>query len=550
MGDYVRTYTFIRQVNTKAARSVPFSSFEVSGDTTHDLVHIQKIVYKHYHTSTEKPTWALRGQLVLTDGTAFVSDTVSKKFNADLQLYENTFTNVPTPEQFAKLAYVRTINSAGNYVGSEGYSGELYWRATYYEPMELIVYFSDIPPVQQSTLKSVTSAITVDGSAAIKAEINMVSALAWHTVKWEFGSYSYTTPAFNSASASYAIPLSWLNAIPNAMSGTGKLTLKTYAEQAMTNQIGDAATANFTLKVPTSARPTVAAGWAAASPYNTGQAAGFTTYIQGYSQVKLAFDTSKITTRYGATVKSLKYSVQGAEVTASNRISGVLKLSGSHTIVCTVTDSRGMTNDVSLSAAKLTINVLAYTEPKISNSVLLRSKNNGAPADSVAGDEEGTYLYAKATAQVAGSVGLASLTLSYRERGGSTYTNVSLTSGTGKAVAILATRSYDAVITVTDKLGNSYSVSTIITHKTLTFKMKDGGNALGIGAEPGDDDTLRLGWKLVLEEGLESYVPLTAIGGCVMLASGTDPASVYGGKWTQVSWSGAPSGIVLWRRTA
>ena len=78
--------------------------------------------------------------------------------------------------------------------------------------------------------------------------------------------------------------------------------------------------------------------------------------------------------------------MQSVAVTAADHISGLLKTSGNNGIVCTVTDSRGFTNDVSLPVAALNINVLPYAEPKLNDVTVLRSENAGPPTDGVNGD--------------------------------------------------------------------------------------------------------------------------------------------------------------------
>jgi hypothetical protein len=160
------------------------------------------------------------------------------------------------------------------------------------------------------------------------------------------------------------------------------------------------------------------------------------------------------------------------------------------------------------------------------------------------------YLYAIATAQVADGVGLKSLILSHRERGAFDYVTTNMASGMATIVSgLIATRTYEAVLTVTDNLSNSYSQSYIFAHKQRTLQFKIGGKAGGVGAAAGEDGTLRLGWKVIFEEGLESFVPLLPIGACVMLDSNLDPVEEMGGEWTEIDWSSAPAGVKLWKRT-
>jgi hypothetical protein len=266
--------------------------------------------------------------------------------------------------------------------------------------------------------------------------------------------------------------------------------------------------------------------------------------------VQLTFNPAKITTFYGATIKSYSYTVQNTTVTAEDHISGLLKTSGSSKIVCTVTDSRGMTNDTTLDVAALSIDVLPYAEPKMSNVTVLRSENAGAPTDGVNGDAEGRYIYAKATAVTANGVGLKSLVLMYREKGFNAYTSVQLADGIPSVVSgLLAGRTYELVLTITDNLSNSYSQNFLFIHSQRCFNVKNGGKTIGIGAKAGDDNTVRFGWKAIFEEGFESFVPIHPVGTCMMLDSSIDPVALMGGEWAEISWGSAPAGVKLWKRT-
>lgn len=143
---YTRIYTFTGQRNTRSRRNVAWTRFTVSGDTTHRIGQIVSIVYEHYHTSTEKPTWTLKGRLIFSDGSYIDSNTQSHKFNSDLYKYTNTFAMVPSAEKFAMITAVQTIaNETAEPTSTSG--GDLYWRATATEPMKVIITFVEEPPV-------------------------------------------------------------------------------------------------------------------------------------------------------------------------------------------------------------------------------------------------------------------------------------------------------------------------------------------------------------------------------------------------------------------
>lgn len=80
-------------------------------------------------------------------------------------------------------------------------------------------------------LESDGSMATTSVAAGSTAKINITAynSAYTHKVIWKFGSYSYTqSVAAGATSASYAIPLTWLNAIPSATSGAATATLETY----------------------------------------------------------------------------------------------------------------------------------------------------------------------------------------------------------------------------------------------------------------------------------------------------------------------------------
>lgn len=143
--EYTITYTYTGQSNTSGARSVAFSKFKKSGDTGRTIGQIKSIKYVHWHTSTKAATWSLRGRLVFANG-SITSPAVSVAIDGDTTKFTNTFTTLPTPEQFATLKTVQTLDSQGK-TTSGGYSATLYWRATSDYKMQIIVTFIGEPPV-------------------------------------------------------------------------------------------------------------------------------------------------------------------------------------------------------------------------------------------------------------------------------------------------------------------------------------------------------------------------------------------------------------------
>ena len=137
----------------------------------------------------------------------------------------------------------------------------------------------------QSTGSMATASVAA-GSAA-KLNITAYNSDYTHKVTWKFGSNSYAqTVAAGSTSASYTIPLSWLNAIPNATSGSASATLETIDTSGAS--LGSYSY-GFTVTVPSSVVPTISS--ISASPVNDNSViSSWGIYVYGKSKAKLTIN--------------------------------------------------------------------------------------------------------------------------------------------------------------------------------------------------------------------------------------------------------------------
>lgn len=140
--EYCLTYTYTGRSNESTNNATPIvdkSKFSLTGDTDKRIGRITKIVYGHYHTSTNPPaTWELKGRLHFSDGSYIDSDIVSHKFSGDIYCYTNTFTeNLPSQSRFDTWTKIETVKV--NTISG----AELYWRALSSYPMTVKVYFVD-----------------------------------------------------------------------------------------------------------------------------------------------------------------------------------------------------------------------------------------------------------------------------------------------------------------------------------------------------------------------------------------------------------------------
>ena len=346
-----------------------------------------------------------------------------------------------------------------------------------------------------STISSVTSSVSVNGTNAVTVAIDRKSSSFTHTVVFSFGSYSKTTTGVGT-STSYAIPQSWLNAIPNGTSGTAKVTVTTYSGST---KIGSAVSKNFTLTVPSTVVPTIST--VTLSEAVSGIAAQFGGYVQNKSKIAVKITASGT---LSSTIKSYKTTIQGANFTAASFTSGVLTKSGTSTVTITVTDSRGRTASTTRS-----ITVTAYAAPKITTFKGFRCLSNGTE------NYEGTYLNSAVnfTVSSVGSKNTASYSLEYKLKNTETWT--ALKSGTGYTLNqniisgsgfMSVENSYDVRLSVTDFFTTVRSTIEIPTAFTLLdFNSSGKGVAFGKVSEVAD------GMEIDLPMSINKYIYMGGI---------------------------------------
>lgn len=214
-----------------------------------------------------------------------------------------------------------------------------------------------------STISSVTSSVAITGSNAVTVNIARASSSFTHTVVYSFGSYSYTQTGVGT-SASYTIPTSWMNAIPNATSGQATVQVTTYSGSI---KIGTTATKTFTVTIPPNVVPTInSVGIYEATE---GIAEQFNAFVQNKSAFRVQTEASGT---YSSTIKSIKVAVDGVEYSGSPAITNILTKSGTIGITITVTDSRGRTSTTTRERT-----VVAYTSPTITSFKAFRCDGSG-----------------------------------------------------------------------------------------------------------------------------------------------------------------------------
>lgn len=295
------------------------------------------------------------------------------------------------------------------------------------------------------------------------------------------------------------------NGITDAKSGYVKFIIKTVANG---NTVTSVLTRSLTI-TEDNARPTVSVSL---TPQN-GQAAG-TVFVQTLSAVKVVLTA---TPRFGASIVKYETVIEGKTYDTQSFVSDVFATSGAKTVKVTVTDSRGYSASVGLD-----IDVLPYSLPAVVS---------GSGAGTVLcfrGDSDGketsdsTTVYIKAKMQYSqissGGVNKNSCKLRWRSRkvsatGFGAWTELT-TDSLGEYAGLIAgsfavTDSYEIEIGVLDTMGGASSVLYTIPEGTVTFHLKKGGKAIGMGRYADDDNSVAIAWKTVFDSGFLGAALLT-----------------------------------------
>ncbi len=414
-------------------------------------------------------------QLVSTGSSYTINSTASKSGSLTINgtKYSFTFTAALSGNQ-TKTIYTKTVNVAHNANGTKTCA----FAATAGINVTLSgTYYGDVPVsgsgtfntiARASTISSVTSSVSVNGTNTVAVSITRASSSFTHTVVFSFGSYSKTTEDV-ATSTSYAIPTSWLNAIPSATSGTAKVTVTTYSGST---KVGSAVSKSFTLAVPATVVPTISS--VAVADTTTNQTT-FGNMVQNKSKAKF---TITAVGSLGSTITAYKTVFEGKTYTGATPTTSTITKSGTASAVITVTDSRGRT-----ASFTKTWTVVAYAAPKITSLTAVRCLADGTE------NYEGTFAKVAFNYTIASvnSKNINTYAVEYKAQSSTTWK--ALTNGTGYAVntSVINTAetfsvdsSYDLRLSITDSFGTIRSQTEIPTAFTL-LDFNASGRAVAFG---------------------------------------------------------------------
>lgn len=334
--------------------------------------------------------------------------------------------------------------------------------------------------------KSILSASNGTLGTAQTLTVTRQSTSFTHTITYVCGTINGTIcTKSSSTNISWTPLLDLATGAPNGSSVYISLTITTYNGDTV---IGSN-TSSITCAIPTSVVPTVSVAVEDASGYLS----TYGGYVQGRSKFKITVTASG---KYYSTIKSYKTTVDGKSFTTSSFTTDVIKNSGSLTISCTVTDSRGRT-----ATATKTVTVLAYTAPKITALNVYRSNSDGAP------NSTGSYLAVEFSASITAlsNKNSAAYTVGYKKTTESLYNTATVTSVAGQysvseciyVFAADTSSSYDVVVTAIDEFSSTPKNGSGASIFKL-FSMHSKGKGIAIGKIAELEDCLDIGLKLQL----------------------------------------------------
>ena len=352
---------------------------------------------------------------------------------------------------------------------------------------------------------SVTCSIADIGSAPT-IQISRNSTSFTHTLTYEFGSLSGTiaTKTSDTTITSWTFPTSFYAEIPNAKSGTGTITCKTYSGDTLlgTKTCSFTATTNESLCKPTLS-PTVEDSNSIA----IGVTGNKNTLIIYFSDAAI---TTGAAARNSATLVSQKVTCGSKSITTS---SGTIEDVESGTFIFTATDSRGYST-----TQTVTKDIINYINPTC-NLIISNPTTDGSLSFTITGN----YYN--------GSFGAVNNTLSvsykYKTGGGNYSDNIEVTNIT------LNNNTYTANISLT---GLDYKET--YTFQAFTIDKIKSVNS----AEKVIKTTPVFSWS---NSDFEFNVPVKfsgkalfdivyPVGSIYMSVSSTSPATLFGGTWERI----------------
>lgn len=287
-----------------------------------------------------------------------------------------------------------------------------------------------------------------------------------HDLEYSFAGSAYKAIQSNVDTVVYwQIPLELARSIPNTTSGT--LTIRCTTKKGDT--VIGTKTALVTAKVPATFTPTI---FSVTHTEAGVVPPGIGAYVQSKSAVEVNVEASGI---YGSTIKSYSSTLLGKTYTGASFTSDTLTMSGTLSLITTVTDSRGRTESV---VTYLT--VLSYAPPKITTFHVARYNTSGVA------DPDGTRAWLALAYSVTSlnSKNTATAKIEYKKNTDTTWstlytrTELSIDTTLKPTTTFSTDYQYDFRITLTDVFRASATYTAVIPSGAVILDIRADGKGI------------------------------------------------------------------------
>ena len=393
-------------------------------------------------------------------------------------------------------------------ISLQGYCATGVGAGTYNQTQSIAL--PDIP--RKSSISSLTGSVSVNGSNAVTVNIARADASFTHTVLFSIGAYSQSFTGV-ATSQTYAIPTTWLNAIPNSVSGTATCRVTTYNGGVNMGYVES----TFAIDAPTTVIPVVSdiAFFKVADVFSSG------VFVKGIS--KLSITGVTVTNQYSAITQSYYYGIHlaasgettGLQYTQANAplTSDIVQTAGSMKLSVKVTDSR--TRQSAYYGEAFT--VYDYSPPSVTVTAE-RCDASGTP------DPNGSYIKMRLQASISpvNNDNSKIYTLKYKKTSDSTWTSVDVSGLTSYAVdqsyirAASSSYTWEVQGSAQDKVSIvSKTVQATTAQTIMDFLAGGTGMAIGKVAETADvlevDMATKFGKSVEIDGVIGGLVPTGSI---------------------------------------
>ncbi len=292
-----------------------------------------------------------------------------------------------------------------------------------------------------------------DFGTTISIHMNRKSSSFTHTVRYAYGDLEGTIATNVGTGTTWTIPLSFMNKIPDTLTGSGTIYVDTYDDDG-----GFVGTrwCGFTASVPASVKPTCSIQVLDATETKD----NYGNLVKGLSKLYVKTTGKGV---YSSTVESYEVIANGTRYTGAEITTGVLTNAGTVTVSAVATDSRGRKSAEALAGFM----VLDYNRPTVAALNVRRCDQDGTL------NNRGEYIKATFSAEVtnvgdkeAGYRNVADYSLEYKKtnEGESAWKTINLNDYTNKDYTYVH-RVTDESIVFPASSDSAYNVKVIVSDR-------------------------------------------------------------------------------------